>query len=126
ASKIFKKVGLPWKGFIMIGLPMETKENILETLEFMKELNPSHTSMHIFTPFPGTKFYSLYSIKEEDFYMFEPESPFNHFSFKMTEQEFQEVVDIMTKEIARLNEKNKESVGSTNVFRWSKNEKNKE
>ncbi|MFH1545359.1 MAG: radical SAM protein [archaeon] len=123
ASKIFKKIALPWKGFVMIGLPMETKNNVLETLQFMKELNPSHTSMHIFTPFPGTKFYSLYNLKEEDFYLYEPESPFNHFSFKMTEQEFNEVRDVMTKEIAELNEKNKEVVERTNVFRWAKNEK---
>ena len=44
---------------VMIGLPLETEENILETAEFCKKLNAKSVSLAIFAPYHGTKLRSL-------------------------------------------------------------------
>jgi radical SAM superfamily enzyme YgiQ (UPF0313 family) len=47
-------VGIPWLGFFIMGYPGEKKENIIQTLDFMKKLNPSWAEINIFNPLPGT------------------------------------------------------------------------
>ncbi|MBI4472050.1 MAG: cobalamin B12-binding domain-containing protein [Acidobacteria bacterium] len=64
-AKIRSKVGLlnrmqmPWSGFFMIGLPSETVDEMWQTYEFMKELNPAYAEVNIFNPLPGTDLYHL-------------------------------------------------------------------
>lgn len=52
-----KEMDLEIWAFFMIGLPGETKETILETINFAVELNPIVAKFHILKPFPGTKIY---------------------------------------------------------------------
>jgi len=47
--------GINWLGFFIMGYPGETREDILETLDFMKELDPPYTEINIFNPLPGTQ-----------------------------------------------------------------------
>jgi len=54
AACLFRKVGIHWTGYFMMGLPSETKEDIYQTLDFMKELNPDYASLSVYEPFPGT------------------------------------------------------------------------
>ena len=54
AAKLFRKVGIHWTGYFMMGLPSETREDIYQTLKFMKELNPDYASLSVYEPFPGT------------------------------------------------------------------------
>lgn len=52
--KIVNAVGIPWSGFFMMGYPGENKYSIIDTLNFMKELNPSFAHINIFNPLPGS------------------------------------------------------------------------
>lgn len=47
--------GISWLGFFIMGYPGETREDILETLDFMKELDPPYAEINIFNPLPGTQ-----------------------------------------------------------------------
>ena len=52
-----KKVGIKIFGCFMIGLPGDTKETILETLRYAKELNPDMAFFQQAVPFPGTEMF---------------------------------------------------------------------
>ncbi|UCE23477.1 MAG: B12-binding domain-containing radical SAM protein [Candidatus Zixiibacteriota bacterium] len=52
-----KKHDLPWSAFYMIGLPDETPDDILLTLNLIEKSRPNHVSMSIFTPYPGSHMY---------------------------------------------------------------------
>ncbi len=54
---IVKRSGIPWGGYFMLGFPGESKEDMSQTLEFAKELEPDHASVNIFNPLPGTELY---------------------------------------------------------------------
>lgn len=80
AAKLFTKVGIHWTGYFMMGLPSETKEEIYQTLNFMKELKPDYASVSVYEPFPGTELFET-GIKKglvqnertlEDFYNISP------------------------------------------------------
>jgi len=46
--------GIPWLGFFILGYPGECREDMLKTLDFMKELSPNWAEINIFNPLPGT------------------------------------------------------------------------
>lgn len=52
-----KRLGILVHLFFMIGLPTETKKEMLETLKFAKYLNPDSASFAIATPLPGSDLY---------------------------------------------------------------------
>lgn len=54
---LIKKVGIDFTIYLMIGFPTETNKEIRETLDFVKELNPTYYSFGILAPYPGTKIY---------------------------------------------------------------------
>ncbi|MFH1616622.1 MAG: radical SAM protein [Planctomycetota bacterium] len=58
-SKLLRKHKIFWAGFFMIGFPTETREEILETLAFMKRVKPDWACMSIFAPYPGSKLYDM-------------------------------------------------------------------
>lgn len=60
AFKLTKKIGIQTLAYFMIGSPTETKEDILETIKFMKKLNPDYTHIAITTPYPSTDLYRMY------------------------------------------------------------------
>lgn len=51
---LLRKVGLEVIGFFIIGYPTETREDILKTINFAKELPLKRANFMIFKPFPGT------------------------------------------------------------------------
>lgn len=62
AIEIFKKtrqIGITTLAYFMIGSPTETREQILETFEFAKRLNPDYLHLSVTTPFPATALYRL-------------------------------------------------------------------
>lgn len=63
AYKIAKKLGFETWGFFMIGLPGETKETIINTINFAKKINPDIAKFHILKPFPGTEVFN--QLKEQ-------------------------------------------------------------
>jgi len=42
---------------VVLGMPGDTKESIKNTINFVKELNPSYAIFSLATPYPGTRFY---------------------------------------------------------------------
>lgn len=58
AAKLIKKAGLPLFGFFMIGFPWETKQDIINTLKFIFEIDPDFIEIHIAMPYFGTQLYN--------------------------------------------------------------------
>lgn len=59
AFKLTKQAGIQTAGYFMIGSPTETKEDILQTIKFMRKINPDYIHVTITTPFPGTDLYKM-------------------------------------------------------------------
>ncbi|MEE9613353.1 MAG: radical SAM protein, partial [Thermodesulfobacteriota bacterium] len=55
--ELTRKYDIPILAYFMIGNPTETEEDIHETFEVMKSLNPDYVHMTILTPFPATRIY---------------------------------------------------------------------
>ncbi len=58
AARLIKKAKLPLFGFFMIGFPWETKNDIIESLEFIFDIDPDFIEIHIAMPYYGTELYS--------------------------------------------------------------------
>lgn len=58
AAKMIKDVGIPLFGFFMLGFPWETKQDILETLNFIFIIDPDFIELHIAMPYFGTELFS--------------------------------------------------------------------
>jgi radical SAM superfamily enzyme YgiQ (UPF0313 family) len=52
-----RKLGIKVHGTFIIGLPIETKETIEETIRFAQELDPHTIQVSIAAPYPGTQLY---------------------------------------------------------------------
>ncbi len=57
AVKAAKKAGLKVYTPFIIGIPGETYEEAMQTIDFAIELNPHYANFHSMTPFPGTDLY---------------------------------------------------------------------
>ena len=65
AFSLTKKVGITIRGFFMLGLPTETREESLQTIKFAKKLDPLWAQFTITTPFPGTPMFEELKRKGE-------------------------------------------------------------
>jgi tRNA A37 methylthiotransferase MiaB len=76
AANIFRKVGIHWTGYFMMGVPGETTEEIYQTLDLMYEIRPDFASISVYEPFPGTPMFTeglekklvKHEMSLEDFY----------------------------------------------------------
>jgi len=59
AIKWSKEVGIPTLAYFMIGSPGETREQIMQTINFAQELEPDFAHFSITTPFPATELYEV-------------------------------------------------------------------
>ncbi|HDN79303.1 MAG TPA: radical SAM protein [Chloroflexi bacterium] len=57
AAKICKKYGIVIWANYMLGIPTETKEEVMETISMMKEIDPDYYSPAFYTPHPGSDLY---------------------------------------------------------------------
>ncbi len=64
--RITKKVGIDIRATLILGLPTETREESLQTIEFAKELKIAQVRFALATPFPGTQLYDI-AREEEGF-----------------------------------------------------------
>lgn len=53
------KYGIRTTGYIMLGLPFETEESIIESAEFCKKLNITSVGLAIFAPYYGTRLHEI-------------------------------------------------------------------
>jgi len=107
AARILKRNRMFWTGFFMMGFPTETKEDILETLKFMKELSPNWVCLSIFTPYPGTKLYAIAKEKglfpDNGIFNFSHQNPKNCFSDSFSHDEFKKLTEMMIAQFDRHN-----------------------
>lgn len=79
AARICKKYGISIWANYMLGLPTETKEEVMETLSMLKEIDPDYYSPAFYTPHPGSNLYDyclehdLSLIKSHDSYRRNPD-----------------------------------------------------
>lgn len=57
AFRMTKEVGISTLAYFMIGSPTETREDIMATMQFMKELDPDFVHVTTLCPFPATAIY---------------------------------------------------------------------
>ncbi|MFA5039013.1 MAG: radical SAM protein [Candidatus Omnitrophota bacterium] len=54
-----KRLGIRTLGYFMLGNPQESRQQVLETIDFAKRLNPDYINVSLTTPFPGTDLYQM-------------------------------------------------------------------
>ena len=54
AAQMFKKVGIHWTGYFLMGTPGETEKDVYKTLDLMYAIKPDFASIGVYEPFPGT------------------------------------------------------------------------
>ena len=88
AAKLFRKLGLHWTGYFLIGTPGETIEDIYRTLDFLYEIKPDYAAIGVYEPFPETVMFhdgirrglvkpgmtmeDFYSVLPNDYYKADP------------------------------------------------------
>jgi radical SAM superfamily enzyme YgiQ (UPF0313 family) len=79
AARICKKYGISIWANYMLGIPTETKEEVLETISMLKQIDPDYYSPAYYTPHPGSDLYAyclehdLSLIKSHDSYRRNPD-----------------------------------------------------
>ncbi|OVE74901.1 hypothetical protein BVX97_06060, partial [bacterium E08(2017)] len=61
AARLLNSSGIYWSAFFMVGIPGESEEDILNTWNYVKSLNPARAIVSVFTPLPGTELYDQVS-----------------------------------------------------------------
>ncbi len=64
AARICKKYGISIWANYMMGIPTETKDEVLDTVRMIRDIDPDYYSPAFYTPHPGTDLYTL--VVEED------------------------------------------------------------
>ena len=59
AAKVLHASGIHWTGYFLMGIPTETKSEMLQTLALMQEIKPDFASLSVLEPYPGTKMYDM-------------------------------------------------------------------
>jgi radical SAM superfamily enzyme YgiQ (UPF0313 family) len=62
-TQIIKDAAMNWLAFFIIGFPTETKDEIQKTLNYIEEIKPSTVQISIFSPYPGTDFFTFLNKK---------------------------------------------------------------
>ena len=57
AARVCRKHGISIWANYMLGIPTETKEEVLETISMLKEIDPDYYSPAFYTPHPGSDLY---------------------------------------------------------------------
>ena len=79
AARICRKYGIAIWANYMLGLPTETKEEVLETISMLKVIDPDYYSPAFYTPHPGSDLYDyciqndLSLIKDHDSFRRNPD-----------------------------------------------------
>ena len=81
AARICRKYDIKIWANYMMGLPTETKQEVLDTVQMMKEIDPDYYSPAFFTPHPGTELFNyvlqenLSRVSDYDSYRRNPTEP---------------------------------------------------
>ena len=90
-----KDAGIGVLSNFIIGFPTETREEMLETIEFAVELDPDYAAFFMFQPYPGTEIANAFDLPwDDDHRRF---SRIEHESYMLSNREMEEVVDLAYK-----------------------------
>lgn len=117
SSEIIKQVklvhnhGIKINGFVMLGFPGETQEDIKKLKKFVKKTGIYTPDMSITTPYPGTEFYNNMKMKNMipeglRWYAFYPHNPDINLT-GLEQKEFEKIIIDFTKFQHRYRIKNK-------------------
>ncbi|MBI4753763.1 radical SAM protein [Candidatus Desantisbacteria bacterium] len=59
AANKLNKSGIFWGAYFMMGLPIETEEDMKATHALMKRINPPHAGIFLYTPYPSTRLFEM-------------------------------------------------------------------
>ena len=76
AVRMSKKYGIKVSGYFIIGLPGETRNSVLETVRFAKELKLDAANFAMAIPFPGTELYAF--VREHGRFLIDPEANYDY------------------------------------------------
>ncbi|MBC7194231.1 MAG: radical SAM protein [Caldisericia bacterium] len=102
AIKLAKEVGLKVYSFFIIGFPWETREDILETINFALNTPSDFVEFHIATPYYGTE---LYEIMKKEGLLKESIEGHNYFSNPIGGTKYlskEEVIELRKKALLRF------------------------
>jgi len=108
AVKILRQNKMYWSGFFMFGFPTETEEEIMDTLNLLKELKPNWANISIFTPYPATKLFELSIEKgiiteQPDYTLYSHQNPYLRHTDKVPQDKFYRLAKKMLNEVHRYN-----------------------
>ena len=83
--RFLQKIGIDIKAMYIIGLPSDTEQTYLKTLNFSKKISSTYAQFSVFTPYPGTPAFQNYkdkitASKYEDFNQWKLVFKHDHFS----------------------------------------------
>ena len=115
AAKLVRRAGIHWTGYFLMGIPTETKQEMLKTLNLMLLIKPDFASLSVFEPYPGTELHNMgitagYMVEDRtlnDYYSISPKYYFmkrtNNRIDTMTEQEFRQIEKYMKTSFHKYN-----------------------
>jgi len=97
--KLAKQAKIKSLMFIIIGIPGETKKDVLKTGKLIEKIKPDQVRFHIITPFPGSAIWDTLKAKDqiEDYNFLHYNTRFSavHHTDEMTKQEIEEIYNMM-------------------------------
>jgi anaerobic magnesium-protoporphyrin IX monomethyl ester cyclase len=105
AFLLTKKLKILTLAYFMMGFPNETKEDVLKSVKFMKEINPDIVCWSLFTPYPGTEIYDQITKEgrlpeSPEWSRFFHQSPEMNFTKNISPQEWLELIDLVEKAVS--------------------------
>lgn len=113
--KLFNDVNMHLTCYFMIGIPSETRDDILKTTDFAQRIKPDFISLSVYEIFPGTKLHrqgiedktAVARMKKSDFFRIQPHNFYfsNHKRFLagMPNEEFELLERYVKKTIYKYN-----------------------
>jgi radical SAM superfamily enzyme YgiQ (UPF0313 family) len=112
AARLLNEKGLFWSALMMVGLPEETEDEIMQTWRFLREIEPPEVVFSVFAPFPGTELYArardLGLVNDSvDWSTVETKSSRNAFVAAIDQQRFREIYQDLSRWADEWNERHK-------------------
>lgn len=89
---ILRSAGIPWRIFLIIGFPTETREEMNDTLRLIDEIRPTHVDLSLFCPYPGTELHSYLLERRllgDDFMKSDMWYPYHNYTCIMSDADFE-------------------------------------
>lgn len=115
AAAMLNRHGIFWSAYFMYGLPTETREDMMKTLAFMKELNPPYAGLGLYAPMPNTHLWNqglelnlidphigiahFFEVNPKDYFF----KDYRKRVVSMEHEEFMEVAEYLMKEFNKHN-----------------------